>query len=463
MHDIRSLIGKLNFMGSQHALSWTMRKLSLQSAALFRGPSKAIRSTMTGIGEVAAFVEQEAESWIDPQDITAGHPGGFDACDLRHWLLIAEKAEVPFVPAREILSLSEDELSAIDQKMTAPSFIRKAVAKGFARAYSAEERAEIEAVGAGIAAREAEIDPARISDRLFDAMDDVPFDWIVRSNIAGPSTLKAFAGAGVLEDGKTSWEAGEKIEVGPGWVQHGNRRRIDATDTRFVETFAQGHKPRLHYLARPWVQAARRIEGPDPHRHGTPFAGKGSWPSEWRVFVENGRITGVASYYGWAGEATPENARAALEAARLAQKMVDVAAAQGLAARWMDLEIMRHQAGELEAEGEEVHPTRRAALDRFPRNAINCTLDFIEAKGENGPVMTFLEGGPAHTPIGGGHPCAFAGNGVIPGQGFESRCHGVALKLMDHVLLAEPKTWSAGETAGHILAWDQARALAAQD
>lgn len=462
MHDIRTLIGKLNFMGSQHALGRETRKLALRTGALFRKPTQEIRSTIEGISRVAHFAEAEAESWLDPEDITAGKSGGFDACDLRHWLILAEKAGVPAVPAREILSLSEDEICAIDQKVKIPGFVSRTIKQGMIRAFSGDERAEMDAAGAEIQAREAKIDPRRISEALFDAMDEVPHDWIVRSNLAGPSTLKAFAGAGVLEDGKTSWSPGDpELEIGPGWVRNGNRRRIDATDKRLTETFACGHKDRLHYLARPWVKAARRAEGPDPHRHGTPFAGKGSWPCEWRVFVENGRVTGVASYYGWIGEATPLNAARALEAAELAQKMIDTAAALGLSARFMDLELARMKFEEAKQSGAAIHADYREIFERFPRDGLHCTLDFIEAEGENGPVLTFLEGGPPHSPLGGGHPCAFAGHELYPGRGAECKCEGVALKLMDHVTLADPRTWTHGETKDRILSWEDARVLAA--
>lgn len=462
MHDIRTLIGKLNFIAQQRELGGKARRPALQTTAMFRGPVKTARATMDGMTNMMSFADDEASSWLDPEEIGT-KAGGFDACDLRHWLIIAGKAGAPSVPARQILTLSEDELGAISQKIQIPDHIRKAIAKGMTKTYSAEERADLDQAASEMAATEDAIDPSRISERLHDAMDDVPHNWIVRSNLAGPSTLKAFAGAGVLEEDKTTWSPGDtNLDIGPGWVRHGNRRRVDATDARFVDTFAGGHKSDIHYLARPWITAARRVDGPDPHRHGTPFAGKGSWPCEWRVFIENGHVTGVACYYGWIGEATPENARKALEAVALAEKMIATAKALGLSSRLMELELLRDSTNRAKAAGQAVHPSRTEVLDRFPRDGLHASLDFIEGIGPDGkPEMMFLEGGPAHTPIGGGHPCAFAGNGTRPGS-HACRCEGVALKLMDHVILADPKTWMPGEIRNHILSWDEARALAAQ-
>src|SRR3546814_10385739 len=83
----------------------------------------------------------------------------------------------------------------------------------------------------------------------------------------------------------------------------GNRRRVHVSDARTVQAAAQG-PGFLCFLARPWQECSRYIVGEDPHRHGSPFAGKGVWPAEWRAIVEAGVVVGVASYYGWCDEAT---------------------------------------------------------------------------------------------------------------------------------------------------------------
>lgn len=445
MHDIRTLIGKINFIGGQKAQMKKVREMSIKTAAMFRQAPKKARDTISEISRIEEFHNAEAASWLEPEDIDAGKTGAFDACDLRHWLLIARSADVPYVPATQILSLSEDELGAISGPVKLPTFVKNAITKGMKTVFTHSELDQSD-VGHEI------IDTKDIGQRLYDAMDDVPFDSIVRSNISGPSTLKAFAGSGILDSGDNSMKLGSDLEVGPGWVRTGNRRRIDATDSRFIDTFAGGHKDHIHYLARPWVNAARRNEGDDPHRHGSPFAGKGSWPVEWRVFVENGKVTGVASYYGWCGQATPLDAARAIEASELAQKMVDWAVAAKLSCRWMDMEILRQTASKERLEEPEV----AGILARFPRDAINCTLDFIESEDQG---MVFLEGGPAHTPMGGGHPCAFAGHNLGPVQ--IADCTGVALRLLDNVCLGDLGSWkNAGPADGNILSWDEARALA---
>lgn len=455
MNDLKALIGRINFIGGQQELGKTVRKFGLQTAQLMRGSKEAARATVEGIAETAAFAEREAESWIDPDEITQG--GAFDSADLRHYLAIADLAGVRYVPARQILSLTEDELHEVDQKIALPEFITKPINKGLA-AIRSDLEAEIEARGDDLPTGEAEVthrSREEITDAIYEAMDDVPHDWMVRSNLAGSSMLKALAGSGVIDKSEEGAQIAEGVEVGAGWVMTGNRRRIDVTDKRFIDTFASGHKSEIHYLARPWMEIARYGEGDDPHRHGTPFAGKGRWPMEWRVFVEAGRVTGVAAYYPWVGSATAENAAKALEAVDLAERMIDKMKTLALIPRSMDAELLRRA-----SKGREnLHPTYQETLDRFPRDGLACTLDFIETRDG----MMLLEGGPPHMPIGGGHPCAFAGHMVEPTKGLASHCEGVALKLMDHIILADPATWRHGDTEGCILTWEEARELARQN
>lgn len=71
-----------------------------------------------------------------------------------------------------------------------------------------------------------------------------------------------------------------------------------------------------------------------------------------------------------------------------------------------------------------------------------------------------LEAGPPHTPLGGGHPAAFAGYLVTdPSTDRESRCIGVALRCMEHVDLGNPSSWVHGDHPA-ILSFDEARQLA---
>ena len=436
--SLKDVIGRISFIAGQRETGKTLRRIALETGALLRGSVEEARSRISGIIETAELVEREAASWVDPDRIESGGP--FDACDLRHWLLLADRAGVPFVPAREVLSLSEAELSAIDQKLQLPGFVANAIERGLKRALP-----ELE----GTARPEgAEPDPAEVHERLFRAMEGIPHDWMVRTNISGSSMLKSLAGTGLIGDGREGAILSEGVEVGAGWVRVGNRPRIDATDKRFMETFARGHKNHLHYLARPWVTAARYGEGEDPHRHGSQFAGKGRWPMGWRCFVEGGRVTGVAAYYGWVGAVTPENAARALEAAEAAQRVVDAGLGLNLMPRWMDVELLRFASKEALS-----RPHLQETLDRFPAEGFACTLDFIET--DQG--MTLLEGGPPHTPIGGGHPCAFAGFGTRPNGACVTE--GVALRLIDGVCLGDPRSWMGRENDGSVLSWEEAREL----
>ena len=407
MMRIDEAIARLAIAGGRRGLAETARTFLIGCVAKMRRAPEEAAEMADGMGEIAGFTEAASGRWVD----TIARGGEFDACDLRPWLEMAERAGVPYVPARTILSLDEGELEHLAGGMQIPSYLERALTRLVKSTFGWTQPENEEG---------AEHDSEALEERLREAMDDVPEGWIVRSHICGPNLLKAWAGSGTLAQ-DTTLRAGQGLEVGPGWVRVGNRRRVDATDSRYVTLFPQGHGKTIHYMARPWAAASRRTECEDPHRHGTIFAGKGSWPCEWRVFVERGKVTGVAFYYGWAGEATPTNARKALEAKTAAEKIIEAGRSAGMTPRMMDIEILK-----LHAERGRTLPERcREALERFGEGFAG-TLDFLET--DQG--MTLLEGGPGHTPIGGGHPCAFAG----AGEGMASEIEGVALKLMDHVI-----------------------------
>lgn len=456
MATLRDAIIALTLRASQHSLGKTARRFLLGSAAAARRDADGFLEQTASVMDTMAWADALADSWTQASQIDAG--GAFDACDLQVWIALAERAGVPAIPARPILTLHEDELSALSGTLPVPGFVSRALSKAVGRSRAAQEAARATAQGEGEATTapglfgpQGRVDVEALRERCMDAMDDVPENWMVRSHICGPSMLKSLAGAGLMADAQDSVARSSDFELGPGWVRMGNRRMVDAADARTVELFPQGHGTRITYLARPWIAAGRRLTGPDPHRHGTPFAGKGSWPCEWRVFVENGRVIGVASYYGWTGQATPLDAQKALEAAALAQRVVDAGVALRLRPAMMDVELLRRAVGQ----GATLPPRAADALARFGEG-FSCTLDFLE--GQDGMVL--LEGGPAHTPVGGGHPCAFAGHGCAK-AGEPSLTEGVALRVMPHVLLGSPQTWTDGDRTGCILTWDDARALAA--
>lgn len=134
-----------------------------------------------------------------------------------------------------------------------------------------------------------------------------------------------------------------------------------------------------------------------------------------------------------------------------AQAVVDTATRLRAWPRSMDIEFIR--AGKAMEE-----PKIARMLETFGRDTVSCTLDFIET----GEGLMLLEGGPACSPFGGGHPCAFAGCGGQPRHGNMIDVHGVAFKLMDHFLMGDPRTWTDGDRTDRVLSWDDVQELASR-
>jgi hypothetical protein len=437
----QAIIG-LNARAERSETLRTLRTTLIRSASLFRAPDNA-EAALRGIMETEAQHNAETSSWVDPESLAAGEGGAFDACDLRHWLVLAERAGVPAVPAKIILTLSEDEMNAASGVIEIPdNAVTRRLAKSIRQA-AADMNLDTDP-------ETVEVDQEHLADQLFTAMDDVPEGWMVRSNRCGSSELKAMAGFGAIGHQVPEVRFGPDLEFGPGWVRVGNRRRVHVSDKRTIEAAAQG-PGFLCFLARPWQECSRYLVGEDPHRHGTPFAGKGVWPAEWRAIVEGGVVVGVASYYGWCDQATPETARTAIKVRDLAQRIVDEAMSQKAWPRYPDIELAR-DAKWIETDSE----LGRALAKQFSRATVSCTIDFIET--DEGPM--FLEAGPAVSPFGGGHPCAFAGAGVQGKLGRIPNISGVAFRIMDHVILADPSTWEDGDRTDCVLSWSDVEALA---
>lgn len=123
-------------------------------------------------------------------------------------------------------------------------------------------------------------------------------------------------------------------------------------------------------LVRPWV---------DARMHET-------HPVEYRVFVQDGQVKGVANYY--IQRDLPDDAQVRAEIAQV------IAASRKLIAHGMQSRTVPYN-----AESED------------PRN-FSCSLDFLVSQ-ESGEVL-FLEAGPAFGF--GAHPCAFINNRVTCGQ-----------------------------------------------
>ncbi|MCE6958077.1 hypothetical protein LAZ40_03275 [Cereibacter sphaeroides] len=454
--NIRDVIGRINFIGNQKAVAKDARRIVTGISALGRKGPAALAEQMKGIFAIEEEMNRELDRWKEPEELADGDR--FDVCDLRIWLKLAEEAGVPFVPGKVILSIGEDDLSALLRPVAVPDVPLNRARDHLAKAFRSD--AELEALLDGpphMAALEAGEDVEQRLHELHEAMssrlDEIPASWMVRTHVGGASNLKALVGTGLMLKGDDVAEIAPGVKLGAGWAQVGNRRMIDFADHRFVSLGAQGHKPVTHYIARPWETPARFHEGEDLHRANSPLAGPGRWPAEWRVFVRNGSVTGVANYYGWTGEgATPENAWNALEAAGLGQRIADHAVGRGVVGVFMDQHFLRQRA--------ETDPQAAAALEGWDAEGFHATIDFIETQDG----LKLLEGGPAHAPGGGGHPCAFAGQGVDRDDvtRWTARCEGVAFLPMAHVHLGEPGTWVDGDPEGRILDWPDVIALAAQ-
>lgn len=458
----------LSYRADAAAIAKMMRVLVTAAGRKVRNVAE-FRQQLANVGRAVKFMEGETGSWVTAAEFRDGKTGPFDACDLRHWLQLAELADVAYVPAKEILHLTEDEMAIASGKVEFPEtvgakrtlrvageFVKEEMAKandeaGKADASGGDEEETLIATAAQMIAGAGKVDAESLERRLFDAMDEVPEGWMVRSARCGASNLKTLAGAGHIGEVAPEIRFGVDLEIGPGWVRRGNRRRVHVSDHRTVEAAAQGPVGGSSFLARPWQKSARYLVTQDPERHGTPFAGKGVWPAEWRAFVEDGKVVGVSFYYAWAGEVSAENAEIALVVRDAAQKIADKAAELNMWPRYLDVEFVRSST----APNIKNDASIQAHLDHFGREKVACTLDFIET--DEG--LKLLEGGPANTPFGGGHPCGFAGCGGQPRHGNKTETDGVAFRLMPHVLMSTPKTWEDGDREGCILSWDAVDAL----
>ncbi len=433
---------------SRHAASNSavqeMRSLVVGAAKLASSP-KRFREAIEQIAKVEAAKRAENESWIRHARIAAGQPGRFDATDLQCWLAIADRAAVPYIEAREILSLDFDELEAILGHIDLGANNRTAravdrISAGLRRAFP-ELPSKPQVAAAPMA-----IDD--ISERCFAAMDSVPEGWMVRAHCCGSNDLKALAGCGVTENKAPEIRFGSSLEVGPGWIRQGNRRRVTIEDERVLRLYMHDDTRPLTFLARPWLPSSRYFEARDPHRAGSDLDIPGHWPAEWRAFVQKGKVTGVSFYYPHAGIADPVSARMALEVRRLAQTMVDQAIADFHQPRMAESAILKESP---------IHGHALSALG-MGEDDFGCVLDFIET--DHG--ILFLEGGPACTPFGGGHPCGFISERDELEVGQTSyptiKLEGVAFNHRD-VLKIQPEDAPAPDR--DIRTWDEVELLAA--
>lgn len=464
LEPLRKIMTVLSGRADEASNARDTRKMAAIVAKGLKGVDKIAQ--IGALADTARMHADETGSWVTYSEFRDdGKTGPFDACDLRHWLRIARLAGVDVVPAVEVASFDEEEYAAAVGVVELPDTATTRAAIGGLRDAAHEILDKLDAGGemeeederamefAASMLRPPIVDKDALREKLFAALDNVPEGWMVRNVRVGPSNLKALAGSGAIGGSIPEVRFGPDVETGPGWIRHGNRRRLSIDDHRTVQAVAQGPNGGTSFVARPWIPSARHFMADDPNRRETPLKGPGVWPAEWRAFVEDGEVVGVSFYYSWVGEPTPENAVMAMETRRLAQKIVDKASELGMWPRYMDIEFVRSSRAEriINDKGVQDH------LTRFGREKVACTLDFIEtAEG-----LKLLEGGPANTPFGGGHPCGFAGAGGQPFHGQKTETEGVAFRNMEHVIIAEPKTWIDGDRSGCIMSWAEVAELAA--
>lgn len=387
---IRDYIGAVSRAAAEQGVARSFRSLLVGAAYLGRKDPAKLKEAINGIGELEEFASDAFEKWADPGEVLSSDGRKiFDVCDLRIWLEIAENAGVSAIPARSVASLTEREYEALLGSFQIPAHIRRNITNGLQAMGGDFEipQKDAEQAMAGIDREvKARTQIARDTyQRIEGSLDDIPSSWMVRTQYSGSSNLKALVGTGLMLKADDTAMVAPGFEIGGGWVRKGNRRMIDFSDPRFLSTGVGGHKPGIEFLARPWIKARRFHEGEDIHRAGSPLAGPGKWPAEWRVFVRNSKVTGVGNYYAWTGEgATPENAWHAIAAAVQGQKMVDTALQHGLRGVFLDLEMLFNKHGEIWAE----------PLSGFDREEMHCTLDFLET--DDG--LTFVEAGPGSIP-----------------------------------------------------------------
>lgn len=469
---LRQTLIALTQRGARADTVKTIRRGLAMLANTARLPEVARNEQIGRIADLAAFHAHETGRWVQPttvnlSKIASGHAfnAGFDACDIGIWLAIAEAAQIEAIPARRILELTEDEHSSL----TAFSRDDMRSMLGFV-AHSAERNSAFAAgVGPTLESMldvvrdptqaDHDIDAAELVERCAAAMDEVPEGWMVRFSRCGSENLKALSSCGAAGYSVPEVRFGSDLEVGPGWFRRGNRRCVDVTDTRIVKASAEAPVgPHLFY-ARPWYRPTELVEADDPTRAGSAFAGKGFWPIELRAFVENGVVTGVSNYYPQiALPVTWHNAFLMLEARKKAQALADACTRAALYPRYMDVDFARQMDPAKAPEG------FLASLEKFSGQAVSFTCDFLftdhpDSDGDISHRLVFLEAGPAATPVGGGHPCCFAGCGGPPKHGARMRTQGAAFSLMPHVNIFEPRTWTDGDEAGHILSWAEVEAI----
>ena len=182
---LRRAIIALTARADEIATRNLLRRALVLGAKLFSKPDQ-VENRLEHLAAAALFHETETGSWVPASNLLEGKGGPFDACDLRHWLALAERAGVPAVPAREILFLSDDELSALGGTIEVPdtAVVRKLRAGAADFQAKSDTSPAIEPAGP-------DVDLVELNERLHAAMDDIPEGWMVRSARSGSSARRS--------------------------------------------------------------------------------------------------------------------------------------------------------------------------------------------------------------------------------------------------------------------------------
>ena len=279
------------------------------------------------------------QAWNDrhlagPADIAGRGPGAeperINVVSLPAWLALAERAGVSLIPIRPLAELSvRDYYTVLDQRDDG----------GMTVAFE-------NAVVAGLQEGE-----------------------VLRFEQCAPSEIKFNLSSGG--------------EIGNGTIMgHDGRPFPDIWSMRFLDTLFDLGEDKVRAYARPYIEP---MTVP-----GTFEGAEGSWPLEFRVFIRDGNITGIANYYRQVHPDEPglmeeADLRAAVNGTlRAAQRMLDTM-------QELNLGIGNRAM----APGTEEHGA--AGWD-----SQDYTLDFLIA-ADGTPL--FLEGGPAGLLF--ADPCAF--------------------------------------------------------
>jgi hypothetical protein len=204
---------------------------------------------------------------------------------------------------------------------------------------------------------------------LNSALQALEGDWFVRSDASSGDCVKGAMGRPLSPGQDRLAQAGARS--GFGYTQYQGKRFVELDDGRLDEQVSIWPEEDCPFWARPIVKA-RQIETEN-----------GPYQAEWRVFVRDGRIAAVSTYYPQAPRAVDAADFAALDLSiAYSLRLIDIVRSRGLVPD---------------------HP----AYQRFPDfdpESVSFSIDFIER--EDGQVL-LLECGPTSLHRWGAHPCAF--------------------------------------------------------